>query len=197
MAPSPCGDTQSWPEGKSVFSVHPGPSDELSTPFTWARQELQGTISLPMQNPRDWGHYMSNGMEKYCRCKAGIERSHLHMSQKAGDRNLPYGLDHKQVWLAMGGHNLGDEKLPSPSSSQSREGREARGWLPTSQVHSEPGSALQEEYLCPCPTLVLLQSQNCPFSVLEDQLARACRVSWWFRRCKMKGLQTHSSWACR
>lgn len=89
------------------------PNDGLSSPFTWARQQLPGTISLPMQNARDWGHYMSSRMEKPCRCRAGTESSHLHISQKAGNGSLPHGLAHKQVWLAMCSQKLGDESSQS------------------------------------------------------------------------------------
>lgn len=198
--------------GETASSLQPVPSDGLSTPFTLARQKLQGTISLPMPNLRDWGHYVSNRMEKSCRYKAGTESSHLHISQTAGGRSLPHGLAHKQIWLAMGGQKLGGwkfPKLPLASSSQSREGRGGRGCLPTSQVHGELGSALQEGYFC---VLVPLRSyfkarialslsfsadHDCHLGLMEDQLARACRVSWWFRRHKIKGFQTQRSWVCR
>lgn len=110
------------------------PSDGLFTPFTCARQQLSGAISFPMQNPRDWDHYVPNRTGKPSRCKAGTESFHLHISQKAGDGSLPHGLPHKQVWPVMGGQKLEDESFQSCHHrllhSLGREEREKGGCPP-------------------------------------------------------------------
>lgn len=54
------------------------------------------------QNPKAWAYYMSDGMQKPCRCKVGTDSSHLHNSQGARGRSLPYSPAYKQAWLVMG-----------------------------------------------------------------------------------------------
>lgn len=96
---------------EKASSLQPVPSDGLSTPFTWARQQLQGAISLPMQNsgiimcPRGWRSPVD--------AKQALRAPIPHISQKAGHTSLPHGLAHKQVWILWVAKSWGDENSQS------------------------------------------------------------------------------------
>lgn len=120
-APSPCGTTQSCPEGKSIFSA--------ACAQWWAVYTLHlGKAAIARSNfpshAKLWHHYVSKRMEKPCRCKAGTESSHPpHLTKSRTHKSSSWPCSQASL-DSLGGQKLGGwklPKLPSPSSSQSRE----------------------------------------------------------------------------
>lgn len=201
-APSPCGTTQSCPEGKSIFSA--------ACAQWWAVHTLHlGKAAIARSNfpshAKLWHHYVSKRMEKPCRCKAGTESSHPpHLTKSRTHKSSSWPCSQASL-DSMGGQKLGDENSQSCHHPLLHSLGRKRGnitgtwwaWL----------SSLEGFFCVFVPfrsyfkarialSLSFSADHDCHLGLMEDQLSRACKVSWWVRRCKMKGLQTNGSWAC-